>query len=47
MLLKHGFTNAAKVGKTFSIVEDIDRLMKAIEEAEEIMENAKKGPAMV
>lgn len=47
VLLKHGFTNASKVGKTFDITKDIDRLVEAIKEADEIMESAKKQTAKV
>lgn len=47
VLLKHGFTNASKVGKTFNVAEDLDKLMEAIDEAEQIMHNAKMSPAKV
>lgn len=47
MLLKHGFANSSKIGKTFSIIDDIDRLMEAIEDAEQIMGSAKKCPLKV
>lgn len=45
VLLNHGFTNASKVGKTFKIPEDLDTLMQAIQEAEKIMQEAKKSPS--
>lgn len=47
MLLKHGFTNSSKVGKTFDIIQDIDRLMEAIKDADQIMESAKKQTSKV
>ncbi|KAF2894967.1 hypothetical protein ILUMI_11200 [Ignelater luminosus] len=45
VLLKHGFTNVSKIGKTFDITNDINELFVALQEAEVIMENAKKEPS--
>nr|CAH7713769.1 unnamed protein product [Callosobruchus chinensis] len=47
VLLKHGFTNAAKIGKTFSITEDIDRLMEALQDAENILQTGRKEHSKV
>ncbi|CAH1998985.1 unnamed protein product [Acanthoscelides obtectus] len=47
VLVKHGFTNATKIGKTFNIMEDIDRLMEALQEAEDILQAAKKEHSKV
>lgn len=47
VLLKFGFSNASKIGKTFNLEDDIQKLMDAIQEAEVIMENSKKGPSKV
>lgn len=41
VLLKNGFTNSTKIGKTFDIDRDIERLFVAMEEAKIIVENAK------
>lgn len=46
-LLKFGFTNASKVGKTFNITDDLPKLMEAIQEADSILESAKKQPFKV
>jgi predicted ribosome quality control (RQC) complex YloA/Tae2 family protein len=41
VLLKHGFTSGTKIGKTFSIENDSDRVLCALEEAEKLFANAK------
>lgn len=47
MLLKFGFSNASKIGKTFDVEKDIQKLVDAIQEAEVILDSAKKGPSKV
>lgn len=46
-LLRFGFTNASKVGKTFIITNDLPKLMEAIQEADSILESAKNQPFKV
>lgn len=41
VLLNQGFSNNTKIGKTFVIENDIDKIMAAIEEAEKIFTQAK------
>lgn len=43
VLLLQGFSNSTKLGKTFNIQEDIDKLMNAINEAENIFQLAKQS----
>lgn len=47
VLLKHGFTNASKIGKSFDINNDINELFLAIQDAEVMMEKAKKEVSKV
>lgn len=47
VLLKHGFNNSAKIGKTFTIEKDIDQLMIALEEANGLFQAAKKQHSLV
>ncbi|RZC38320.1 nuclear export mediator factor NEMF -like [Asbolus verrucosus] len=42
VLLKQGFPNSTKIGKTFSIENDIQKVVCALEEAERLFEEAKK-----
>ncbi|KAJ8925872.1 hypothetical protein NQ315_009724 [Exocentrus adspersus] len=43
VLLKQGFTNATRIGKSFNIQEDIDKVMAALTEAERIFQLAKQN----
>ncbi|XP_066262814.1 ribosome quality control complex subunit NEMF homolog [Euwallacea similis] len=42
VLLKQGFTNSTKIGKTFDINQDIDKLMLGLSEAKSIFNSAQK-----
>ncbi|KAL1514040.1 hypothetical protein ABEB36_003364 [Hypothenemus hampei] len=41
VLLKHGFASSTKVGKTFDINQDVDKLLVALAEADSIFQDAK------
>ncbi|XP_066142754.1 ribosome quality control complex subunit NEMF homolog [Euwallacea fornicatus] len=43
VLLKQGFTNSTKIGKTFHINQDIDKLMLGLSEADLIFKSVQKG----
>lgn len=43
VLLRQGFSNSTKIGKTFNIQQDIDKLMDAVVEAENIFQLAKQN----
>lgn len=45
VLLKAGFALGCKINKDFRIPDDMDRLMAALKEADNILENAKVHPA--
>lgn len=47
VLLKYGFTNSTKIGKSFDIVKDIDELMKALNEADLLFQSAKNKHSLV
>lgn len=47
VLLKHGFTNASKINKTFDVTKDIDELMLALKEANDLFQSAKNGHSLV
>ncbi|XP_001813943.2 ribosome quality control complex subunit NEMF homolog [Tribolium castaneum] len=42
VLLKQGFSNSTKIGKTFNIESDVDKVLCALEEAENLFSEAKK-----
>ncbi|CAH1102827.1 unnamed protein product [Psylliodes chrysocephalus] len=46
VLLKHSFPNSTKIGKNFDPMENIDKIMEAIRDAENIFQNSKSGQTM-
>lgn len=47
VLLKQGFGNSTKIGKTFDVSADVDKLMQAILEADKIFKIAQTEPQKV
>lgn len=47
VLLKHGFNNSAKIGKTFDIEKDINCLMDALTEANNLFQTGKYNHQLV
>lgn len=47
VLLKHGFNNATKLGKTFDIENDINKLYEAIMEANNLLQSVTSGHTVV
>lgn len=47
ILLKHKFTNASKIGKTFNIENDLQELFLAIQDGEAILQTARKQHSKV
>ncbi|XP_034933675.1 nuclear export mediator factor NEMF [Chelonus insularis] len=45
VLLKSGFPSNCKIEKTFNVKEDMDKLWSALQLADQILEDAKKGPS--
>ena len=47
VLLRQGFSNSTKIGKTFSIENDTDKVLDALDEAEKLFAEAKESTSKV